>query len=318
MSDRCIGRRTRSPCCWRRPRRTGGGRRGLSASAPCDQLAPVPLRPSRPSRRARAIVRRPRKRGAWFPAVEFEEREHRRRGVRAAAAGEDQSGKRRDRDEPSSSHVSVPPDRDGPRECRAVWRHATDAALPGPCPILTRSGTLGSGRRFRGRSRLHVQWSRGQRTRDRAHRRVRDGSGGLRRLLRSEPARHASRRATSPWSDGPTSRRRGSTIRSSSTCARSSSAASRARAARRGRENCSDERGYGAAGGTEAYRAAIVQPFVTYLVRDAQLHAIGRSLLIVVTPGQVRAAIAKNSRRLHPGRGEVPRRPGEVPGSTRY
>ena len=68
-----------------------------------------------------------------------------------------------------------------------------------------------------------------------------------------------------------------------------------------GQEDCSDKRGSVPPVGTEAYRAAIVQPVVTYLVRDAQLHAIGRSLSIVVTPGQVRAAIAKNVQQLYAG-----------------
>lgn len=68
-----------------------------------------------------------------------------------------------------------------------------------------------------------------------------------------------------------------------------------------GQENCSDKRGTVPPVGTEAYRTAIVQPVVTYLVLDAQLHAIGRNLSITVTPRQVQAAIAKNIQRLYAG-----------------
>ncbi|MGH8861095.1 MAG: peptidyl-prolyl cis-trans isomerase [Jatrophihabitantaceae bacterium] len=68
-----------------------------------------------------------------------------------------------------------------------------------------------------------------------------------------------------------------------------------------GQEDCGDRHGSVPPVGTEAYRSAIVQPVVTYLVLDAQLHAIGRNLGIDVTPGQVRAAIAKNIQQLYAG-----------------
>jgi parvulin-like peptidyl-prolyl isomerase len=68
-----------------------------------------------------------------------------------------------------------------------------------------------------------------------------------------------------------------------------------------GQEDCGDKRGSVPPVGTEAYRSAIVEPVVTYLVLDAQLRAIGRNLSIVVTPGQVRAAIAKNIQQLYAG-----------------
>ena len=68
-----------------------------------------------------------------------------------------------------------------------------------------------------------------------------------------------------------------------------------------GQEDCGVKHGSVPPVGTEAYRTSVVQPVVTYLVLNAQLHAIGRNLSIVVTPSQVRAAIAKNIQQLYAG-----------------
>ena len=185
--------------------------------------------------------------------------------------------------------------------------------MPGPCPILTRSGTLGSSRRFLRATpppRTVESWAEDERSRS---------SSRSRRSWR--PAAAPPERASPPRSQPGDVAVVGSThitkaqldhqikldVRAIELGGESCTGGSQ------GQEDCGDKRGSVPPVGTEAYRTAIVQPVVTYLVLDAQLHAIGRNLSIVVTPEPG----ARRDREEHPaavrrGRGQVPRRPGEV------
>jgi PPIC-type PPIASE domain len=67
----------------------------------------------------------------------------------------------------------------------------------------------------------------------------------------------------------------------------------------RGAENCTVEKRPVPRVGTAAYRTDVVEPVVTYLVTDAELHDLARRLSVVVTPRDVRTQIAANVRKLY-------------------
>jgi parvulin-like peptidyl-prolyl cis-trans isomerase-like protein len=68
-----------------------------------------------------------------------------------------------------------------------------------------------------------------------------------------------------------------------------------------GQEKCKDVKDPVPQVGTRAYRSTVVYPVVTYLVQDAQMHAIARELGVVVTPDQIRSVVEGQIQQLYGG-----------------
>ena len=68
-----------------------------------------------------------------------------------------------------------------------------------------------------------------------------------------------------------------------------------------GQEQCKDVRDPVPPAGTQAYRTQIVDPVVTYLVADAQMHGIASRLGVGVTAAQIRSAIDAEIQQVYGG-----------------
>lgn len=68
-----------------------------------------------------------------------------------------------------------------------------------------------------------------------------------------------------------------------------------------GQERCKHVKDPVPAAGTRAYRAKVVDPVVTYLVQDAQMHDIARQMGVVVTFDQIRSLIEEQIQQIYGG-----------------
>jgi PPIC-type PPIASE domain/SurA N-terminal domain len=68
-----------------------------------------------------------------------------------------------------------------------------------------------------------------------------------------------------------------------------------------GQEECKDVKVPVPRAGTRAYRTSVVDPVVTYLVEDAQMHDIATQLGVIVTSAQIRSVIDAQIRQVYGG-----------------